>query len=134
MRGTLIVTAVGVLLLYKREDLWYKKIDTGIVVVPVCVLSETGVLFFSPAGALVFMAGAFIFRLWCGCRAPGRRVDYRLSPTGRRRGVGYYFHFDCKNFSSSYTFSASTGENNANYYTLADIKQWWNIGYIPYRV
>ena len=59
--------AVGVLL--DRDRVWwYKKIDPGFVVVP--VVSFHRLEFFSPAGALVFMAGAFIIRLWCGYRAP----------------------------------------------------------------
>ena len=50
--GTLIVAAVGVLLLYKRGNLWYKKIDTGFVVVPVCVpFIDWSFVFFSSRSA-----------------------------------------------------------------------------------
>lgn len=43
--------------------------------------------------------------------APGGWVGDGVSPAGSRRGISYNFHFDCKIFSISYTFSASTGEN-----------------------
>ena len=78
----------GVLLLYKREDLWYKKIDHGFVVVPVASFHRLEFCF-SPAEALVFMAGAFIIRLCCGYRAPCGRVGDGASPAGGRRGVSY---------------------------------------------
>ena len=56
--------------------------------------------------------------------AHGRRVGDGVSPAGGRRGVSYNLQFRCKFFSSSYTFSVSTGENmlfRTGDYTPADI-------------
>ena len=60
----------GVLLLYKREDLWYKKIDHGFVVVPVASFHRLEFCFFlqperssSWRALLLFGYGAATVRL-----------------------------------------------------------------------